>query len=77
MRAQGVEITVRHQTISDHLACLSEQISYCLDILSWQKHKYDQKRVKFKGGNSEHSVAAINTCTCNYIFAPEFNFKSA
>ena len=29
-----VEITVGHQTISDHLACLSEQISLCLDILS-------------------------------------------
>ena len=24
-----VEITVRHQTVSDHLACLSEQISLC------------------------------------------------
>ena len=33
LRAE-VEITVRHQTISDHLACLSEQISLCLDILS-------------------------------------------
>ena len=29
-----VEITVRHQTISDHLACFFERISLCSDILS-------------------------------------------
>ena len=38
-----VEITVGHQTIFDHLACLSEQISLCSDILSQQKNKYDKK----------------------------------
>ena len=38
-----VEITVGHQTISDHSACLSEQISLCSGILSWQKNKYDKK----------------------------------
>ena len=31
---QEAEITVGHQTISDHLACLSEQILLCSDILS-------------------------------------------
>ena len=38
-----VEITVKHQTIPDNLACLSERISLCSDISSLQKNKYDKK----------------------------------
>ena len=43
-----VEITVRHQTIDDHLDCLPEQISLCSDILFLQKNKYDKKECNLK-----------------------------
>ena len=38
-----VEITVKHQTIPDHLACLSKRISLCSDILSLQKINMTKK----------------------------------
>ena len=38
-----VEITVGHETISDHLACLSHQILLCSDILSLQKINMTKK----------------------------------
>ena len=68
-----VEITVRHQTISDHLACLSGQSHFARTFCPSKKNKYDKKRVKFKGRNSKQSVALVNTC--KYILAPQFNLK--
>ena len=38
-----MKITVGHQTISGHLACLPEKISLHQDISSQQKNKYDKK----------------------------------